>query len=86
MSDGDSLCQQHPPFPPPLPAGDMSRNSIIHLSFNQDCTCVTICTQLGLQIYNLSAHKLVLKYLVGAIRCVPPSLQEYLLTHCRGQH
>jgi hypothetical protein len=42
---------------------------LLHVSFNQDGSCLALATREGLRIYSVDAHAVVYKNPIGAIRC-----------------
>ncbi|GLI62273.1 hypothetical protein VaNZ11_004880 [Volvox africanus] len=47
-----------------------SKSGVLHISFNQDCTCVALGSQQGVHIYNVDTHKLCYRYAIGAVSIV----------------
>ncbi|GIL62563.1 hypothetical protein Vafri_16758 [Volvox africanus] len=46
------------------------KSGVLHISFNQDCTCVALGSQQGVHIYNVDTHKLCYRYAIGAVSIV----------------
>ncbi|EFJ51387.1 hypothetical protein VOLCADRAFT_103431 [Volvox carteri f. nagariensis] len=47
-----------------------SKSGVLHVSFNQDCSCVALGSQQGVHIYNVDTHKLCYRYAIGAVSIV----------------
>ena len=47
-----------------------NQQGLLHVSFNQDNTCLALATRDGLRIYSIDTHQIVYRNSIGALGCV----------------
>lgn len=53
-----------------------NQQGLLHLSFNQDNTCLALATRDGLRIYSIDTHQIVYRNSIGALGCAARGAQR----------